>query len=54
MEVSTNIFYLLDVTIPDTLLCSSKNCGHVVEYGKHFDKEQWNRWTAANSTVTGV
>ena len=43
-----------DVTIPSTLLCSEDACAHVVQYGKHFDKELWDRWTAANDTVTGT
>ena len=44
----------LDVTIPPTILCSRRECEHVVEYGKHFDVDAWAKWTAANDTMTGT
>ena len=48
------ISILLDVTMPLSILCSSKDCGHVVDYGKHFDANAWAIWTAANDTMTGT
>ena len=43
----------LDATLPPTLICSETNCSHVIEYGKHFDRDDWARWTSTNDTVSG-
>ena len=42
-----------DVTLPKTINCEATKCQHVVIYGKHFDTDAWNMWTAANDTVNG-
>ena len=53
--LKTLFFPDVSVSLPETLLCSEKgDCGHIVVYGKHFDRQQWDNWTAANDTVTGL
>ena len=43
----------VDVTLPQTINCEADKCQHVVIYGKHFDTDAWNMWTAANDTING-
>ena len=44
---------VIDATIPAPIDCSKSGCSHVVVYGRHFDPDDWARWTAANDTITG-
>ena len=49
--VQINLF--LDVTFPPSILCSGSNCTHMVVYGNHFERGDWEGRTSANDTITG-
>ena len=51
--ILSKLYISLDASLPPSILCSRRDCGHEKVLGKHFESDSWATWISANDTVSG-